>query len=282
LAKIIYLLAIIALLFGVGYNFYLVQGNLFSTNSVILVICDISVIFGILLGLYSIIYKFIKKHKEFFKKIIASIRTVFKKIQLAKIIYLLAMIALLFSIGYNSYLMQKIKKYSERQEQLYMQMQKAQGEMQKAKEETKELVLELNKAPEIDLNVEGERKQLEDIYDDERKMLYPSIQNYIKPFAIFETERDTIRIDQIDIDIFRYSSWKLGKMQSSKPDLILEINNASFENGINTFKFRNGGKDYYDYIVSLSENMENDTLKVYHKTILFKTYHVIKLLFKGY
>jgi hypothetical protein len=188
-----------------------------------------------------------------------------------KIINILAILAFVFGAFYNLYLIKEGKEYSLQQKAVYENMQKSANAL-----------IELTHAINLNKEIDFDSTRLKEIYNNERKMLYPAIQNYIRPIAVFETERDTVRVDQIDIDTFRYAVWAIGKKQSSKPDLILNTNKVNFENGIKTFVFRNGTNDYYDYVVSLSENIEKDTLKVYYKRILLDSYNVLNVLFKGY
>jgi hypothetical protein len=84
----------------------------------------------------------------------------------------------------------------------------------------------------------GKRKRTELIEADKQK-LHDSLRNFVEPVLEWETAKYRIRIDQIDIDKFRYAAWPVQKKPSEKPDLILK-------NGILTFD-GSGGNHHYDF-----------------------------------
>lgn len=58
----------------------------------------------------------------------------------------------------------------------------------------------------------------------DKENLYKELKDYQKMIGIYKTKKFIIRIDEIDSDNFRYSSWKVGSSLKSKPELV--INNC--------------------------------------------------------
>jgi hypothetical protein len=93
------------------------------------------------------------------------------------------------------------------------------------------------------------------IIEAEKKTLHSSIAQYKNPNYILETDKFRIRIDEINQDNYRYSSWGLKNLMSEKPDLI--INNGKWipdgSGGNHYFKFKTGDYTYECYIIIIGE-----------------------------
>jgi hypothetical protein len=68
-----------------------------------------------------------------------------------------------------------------------------------------------------------ELSKRQEIIEEERTMLHPSIQDYYEPDMQFKTKNYFVRIDLLDtVDYnYRYTVWKKNTNYSAKPDLIL-------------------------------------------------------------
>jgi hypothetical protein len=100
----------------------------------------------------------------------------------------------------------------------------------------------------------------------EKKTLHSSIANYKNPKYIIETNKFRIRIDVLEDNSYRYSSWNLKQSMSQKPDLI--INNgimiADGNGGSHHFEFKSEGYTYECYIVVIgSDESPPAQLKIY-------------------
>lgn len=100
----------------------------------------------------------------------------------------------------------------------------------------------------VNYQSEFEKKSIMDLTDGQKGELHSSLQTFVSPTYKIKTKNYLIRIDEINNAKFRYASWKIGKKESSKPDLIVE--NGEFEsqgtggNHLITFE-----KDQYKYKV---------------------------------
>ncbi len=84
----------------------------------------------------------------------------------------------------------------------------------------------------------GKRKRSELIEADKQK-IHDSLRNFVEPVLEWETAKYRIRIDQIDIDKFRYAVWPVKKKSSEKPDLVLKNGTLTFDGS--------GGNHHYDF-----------------------------------
>ncbi len=55
----------------------------------------------------------------------------------------------------------------------------------------------------------------------QKASLHESVRQFAYPHLMWQTEKFTIRIDQLENDVLRYASWAKGKPLSEKPDLVL-------------------------------------------------------------
>lgn len=118
-----------------------------------------------------------------------------------------------------------------------------------------------------------ETNQKNNIIINEKKNLYPSLRNFRIPVYKFHTKNYLIRIDQLDNGSHRYASWKLGKKEYTKPDLLLTNGELQFDGsgGNHTITFKKGEFSYIIYrgIIGEKDAAEIDlTVEKNNKVIL--------------
>lgn len=95
----------------------------------------------------------------------------------------------------------------------------------------------------INYQSDFEKRLREDLIRKEKEQLDSSLKEFIEPTYKIKTKNFLIRIDKIDDSKYRYSSWKIGKSESSKPDLVLLNGEIEYSGTIGyqyfTFKNRN-------------------------------------------
>jgi hypothetical protein len=96
--------------------------------------------------------------------------------------------------------------------------------------------------------------QLKLIQDGKLKV-HPSLRNYATPVLSAKTKNYLLRIDQLETDTYRYSSWGVKKDQSEEPDMVL--NNGQWEadgsGGNHFYLFRNGKYTYKFSVIEIGE-----------------------------
>ena len=94
-----------------------------------------------------------------------------------------------------------------------------------------------------------EKKQFQKQIENERQKLHNSLKKFQRPAYKIITRNYLIRIDKLSDYKYRYASWKKGKNDSSKPDII--INNGEIEyqgsGGNHVITFTNGNYTYKIY-----------------------------------
>ena len=89
----------------------------------------------------------------------------------------------------------------------------------------------------------------------DKENLYISLKTFKSPTYKIETKNYRIRIDELSDDKYRYASWKIGKKESSKPDIIL--NNGQLEHsgtgGNHVITFLNNNYVYRIYKNNIRE-----------------------------
>lgn len=92
--------------------------------------------------------------------------------------------------------------------------------------------------------VESRRKQA--MIDSERSEIHPSLKKYLEPVLHMVTVDYQIRIDKMTDSTFRFASWKPDASMASKPDLIIDNGQQSWQGsgGNHSFTFRNGNYTY--------------------------------------
>jgi len=86
---------------------------------------------------------------------------------------------------------------------------------------------------------EKEEKYRNKLIEIEKKSLHSSLREYILPYIKIKTDNYLIRIDEIKNDKYRYASWKKGKKESSKPDLVIYNGDYIPDNGGTSIFFQN-------------------------------------------
>lgn len=97
--------------------------------------------------------------------------------------------------------------------------------------------------------------------------LHPSLQRYKRLLSYFKTKDYIIRVDQLDDDNLRYSSWKSNAELSEKPELVIvggHVLKSNNDNSIeNSYLFINEG---VKYVVGYGEtHHEPDGFDTYHE-----------------
>lgn len=110
-----------------------------------------------------------------------------------------------------------------------------------------------------------EKKLRQDLIAKEKESVYSSLKTFESPIYKIKTKKYLIRIDKLSDSNYRYSSWKIGEKESSKPDLILKNGQWEFEGsgGNSVITFSNGIYTYKIYRNIIGEDNAPDiTLEV--------------------
>lgn len=96
---------------------------------------------------------------------------------------------------------------------------------------------------------EFEINQKKRLINNDKKKLYSTLKVFKSPTYKFTTKSYLIRIDELENGKYRYASWKIGKSESSKPDLILTNGELKFDGsgGNHTITFTKGEFKYKVY-----------------------------------
>ncbi|MGY3860763.1 hypothetical protein ACW5WN_04010 [Aeromonas lacus] len=111
--------------------------------------------------------------------------------------------------------------------------------------------------------------------------LHPSVQEYKSPELMWQTEKFTIRIDELDDGHYRYASWAKGKTLADKPDLVLKNGTVRMEGtgGNHTYFFTSGPYRYECVVTVLGERgVPPGELVVYKNDVEIVHQPVIKVL----
>ncbi|CAM3976030.1 hypothetical protein [Aeromonas bestiarum] len=111
--------------------------------------------------------------------------------------------------------------------------------------------------------------------------LYPGLREYQRPELMWQTEKFTIRIDELGDGHYRYASWAKGKVLSDKPDLVLSNGTVRVEGtgGNHTYQFKSGPYRYECVVTVLGERgMPPGELVVYQNEVAIMHQPVIKVL----
>ncbi len=74
----------------------------------------------------------------------------------------------------------------------------------------------------INYQSEAEKKIRENIIAKEKEDVHSSLKTFLNPIFKIKTKTSIIRIDETSEGQYRFASWKIGEIESSKPDLIIE------------------------------------------------------------
>ena len=110
-----------------------------------------------------------------------------------------------------------------------------------------------------------EKKLRKDLITKEKESVHSSLKTFESPIYKIKTKKYLIRIDKLSDSKYRYTSWKIGEKESSKPDLILKNGQWKFEgsggNSIITFSNENYLYKVYRNIIG-EDNAPDITLEV--------------------
>ena len=133
--------------------------------------------------------------------------------------------------------------------------------------------LQNNKISAINYQSDVEKNIQKRLIQQQSNMLHSSLKKFEQPVMVFKTTKYLIRIDALKNGQYRYASWKIGKSQASKPDLVLNHGQIQFDGsgGNHHYQFKSGA---YIYIVDRNVLSPDDTADVFlrveknHKSIL--------------
>lgn len=111
--------------------------------------------------------------------------------------------------------------------------------------------------------------------------LYPGLRDYQSPELMWQTEKFTIRIDDMGDGHYRYASWAKGKALGDKPDLVLKNGTVRVEGtgGNHTYQFKSGPYRYECVVTVLGERgVPTGVLVVYKNDVEIMSQPVIKVL----
>nr|WP_228520224.1 hypothetical protein [Aeromonas hydrophila] len=115
----------------------------------------------------------------------------------------------------------------------------------------------------------------------QKSELHPSVREYKSPALMWQTEKFTIRIDELGDGRYRYASWAKGKTLADKPDLVLKNGAVRVEGtgGNHTYLFTSGPYRYECVVTVLGERgMPPGELVVYQNEVAIMHQPVIKVL----
>jgi hypothetical protein len=98
-----------------------------------------------------------------------------------------------------------------------------------------------------------EKKLRSELIAKEKENLHISLKTFENPTYKIKTKTSLIRIDEINEYKYRFTSWKIGRVESSKPDIMIENGELELEG--------NGGNHVITFI------KENYTYKIYRNII---------------
>ncbi|MGZ8066022.1 hypothetical protein [Aeromonas salmonicida] len=111
--------------------------------------------------------------------------------------------------------------------------------------------------------------------------LYPGLRDYESPELMWQTEKFTIRIDDMGDGHYRCASWAKGKALGDKPDLVLKNGTVRVEGtgGNHTYQFKSGPYRYECVVTVLGERgVPTGVLVVYKNDVEIMSQPVIKVL----
>ncbi|KFK92860.1 MULTISPECIES: hypothetical protein [unclassified Serratia (in: enterobacteria)] len=114
----------------------------------------------------------------------------------------------------------------------------------------------------------------------QKNTLHPSLKVYQRPVLMWQTDKFTIRIDQLDNGKYRYASWAKENSISEKPDLVLKNGELKFDGsgGNHTFQFQSGPYQYECRVMVVgASDSPPGVLMVYKKGTLIVEQPVLKV-----
>jgi hypothetical protein len=110
-----------------------------------------------------------------------------------------------------------------------------------------------------------EKKLRRDLVVKDKENLHTSLKNFENPIHKIMTNTSLIRIDEFANHTYRFTSWKIGEAESTKPDIMIEKGEVVYEgsggNHIFIFKRKNETFKVYRNIIG-EDNTPDITLEV--------------------
>ena len=105
-----------------------------------------------------------------------------------------------------------------------------------------------------------EKKYLADLIKNEKSNLHVSLKTFEKPVFTVKTQTTLIRVDQLTNEVYRFASWKKGKNESAKPDLVLSNGKIAYDGsgGNYSISFIDGVTTYRVYRNIIGEDKMAD------------------------
>ena len=125
-----------------------------------------------------------------------------------------------------------------------------------------------------------EKNLKQQLIQQQKTKLHPSLRNFTQPIMTFQTTQYLVRIDELASGKYRYSSWKKAHAQSTRPDLVLNNGEVTFEGtgGNHVYHFKSG---VYTYsvdrnLMGATESSEvNLNVTKHHKTLINQSGHIL-------
>lgn len=141
--------------------------------------------------------------------------------------------------------------------------------------------LQDNKISAVNYLSDTEKSLKQQLIQQQKTKLYPSLRNFTQPVMIFQTTQYLVRIDELASGKYRYSSWKKAHSQSTRPDLVLNNGEVTFEGtgGNHVYHFKSGVYTYsvYRNLIGATENSDvNLNVTKHHKTIINQSGRILK------
>jgi len=102
----------------------------------------------------------------------------------------------------------------------------------------------------------AEKRKKEKLILVDKKNLFASVRDYVRPVLMMSTSKYKIRIDEVQSGKYRYVSWPKASGMSSKPDLVLSNGEVEFSGsgGNHSYRFKSGPYTYVCDILVISES----------------------------
>ncbi len=101
-----------------------------------------------------------------------------------------------------------------------------------------------------------EVKEMQRLIAADKARLYKPLRNFKQPVCMLQTDRHMVRIDQMNDNTYRYTSWKKAHSMNEKPDIV--VLNGEFvpqgSGGNHSYVFKNGAYTYECEIIIISED----------------------------
>lgn len=112
-----------------------------------------------------------------------------------------------------------------------------------------------------------EKKLISDLIAKEKESLHFSVKTFNNPIYKIKTKSSLIRIDELNDNNYRFTSWEIGANQSSKPDILIENGELEFEGsgGNHAYTFKKKKLTYKVYRNIMGEENSADFTFVVEK-----------------